>query len=410
LWALFFGLIFLVGLTQLFLWRFEAGNVYPVYSSLRSDPLGTRALFEGYDRLASTAAERNFRPWPRFNFDAKTTLMIIGIAGNDLGRDGARFDELLDELARKGGRLVLTMAGSGKTYDPGDRRRSNTGDVNKKGKSDGAAPSDVIVDPQGSDDHGSCKSQKAYEGGFESLGLTIRSISGEPSDDVAVLLAGRPDILPLNIPWRSHLYFECQDSRWEMLYAWQASPVMVQRSWGNGTVVAAADTYFLSNEAMRNDRRSELLAWLALPGNKITVDEYHKGIVQQPGVAGLARQYRLHGLFGALLVVAVLFIWRQSAIFVPTVQSEQHTQYDSPTVGRDTGQAMVHLAGRHIRAQEVLSVCFDTWKRQAARRVAPSRLSEVRAMVQAAAGDSRKTVQVHTYNQICQLLKRGKGL
>ena len=43
------GLILLIGLfclllVNLFLLRFRAGDIYPPYSSLRSDPLGTKAL------------------------------------------------------------------------------------------------------------------------------------------------------------------------------------------------------------------------------------------------------------------------------------------------------------------------------------------------------------------------------
>ena len=44
--ALAVAALFVAGLIQLFLLRFKAGDVYPAYSSLRSDPLGTQVLFE----------------------------------------------------------------------------------------------------------------------------------------------------------------------------------------------------------------------------------------------------------------------------------------------------------------------------------------------------------------------------
>jgi hypothetical protein len=147
-----------------------------------------------------------------------------------------------------------------------------------------------------------------------------------------------------------------------------------------------------------------------VPGNDILFDEYHKGLVKQPGVAGLARQYRLHGVFAALLVVAILFVWHQSAIFVPRVQSQQGAALEQPTVGRNTGQGMVHLARQHIGTQELLSVCFETWKAQASQRVPPSLVAEIKNLVQQSAADSRKAVQVQTYKQIYQLLKQGKHL
>ena len=38
--------LFVLGVIYLFLLRFEAGDVYPPYSSLRADPLGTMAWYE----------------------------------------------------------------------------------------------------------------------------------------------------------------------------------------------------------------------------------------------------------------------------------------------------------------------------------------------------------------------------
>src|SRR6185369_9071489 len=51
---------FAAGLFQLFKLRFEAGDVYPPYSSLRSDPLGTMALFESLSRMPSLSVLRDF--------------------------------------------------------------------------------------------------------------------------------------------------------------------------------------------------------------------------------------------------------------------------------------------------------------------------------------------------------------
>ncbi|WP_075088131.1 hypothetical protein [Verrucomicrobium spinosum] len=50
--------------------RFSAGDAYPPYSSLRSDPLGSRVLFESLDRLdgtqrsATTAASTSWKVAP----------------------------------------------------------------------------------------------------------------------------------------------------------------------------------------------------------------------------------------------------------------------------------------------------------------------------------------------------------
>ena len=48
------------GLLILFKARFDRGDVYPPYSSLRTDPLGTMALFESLNRLQNVRATRDF--------------------------------------------------------------------------------------------------------------------------------------------------------------------------------------------------------------------------------------------------------------------------------------------------------------------------------------------------------------
>ena len=47
--------VFVFGLVRLFELRFEVGDVYPAYSSLRSDPLGAMALEMGALRFVSRA-------------------------------------------------------------------------------------------------------------------------------------------------------------------------------------------------------------------------------------------------------------------------------------------------------------------------------------------------------------------
>ena len=402
------GILFAVGLTQLFLLRFEAGNVYPLYSSLRSDPMGTRVLFHGYDRLSSDTVERNYRPWQHIKLNEKTTMMIIGVSDTRLAEEDSAFAKLLERLAQSGGRLVLTLTGISKSRFAQDNDLWDSGGKKEDDIADNADPIEEFVEQDAEDDDSSTCDEKGYADGLDALGVRINTINGEPTDDFAALYADDPDILSLNIPWRSQLYFELRDNTWETIYTWQDSPVVVQRPWGKGTVVMAADSYLISNEAMRNNRRPGFLTWLAVPGNDILFDEYHKGLVKQPGVAGLARQYRLHGAFAALLAVAILFVWRQSVIFVPKVQLQQGASIEQPTVGRDTGQGMVHLARQHIGTQELLSVCFETWKAQASLHVPPSLMTEIKNLVQQSTADSRKAVQVQTYKQICQLLKQGK--
>jgi len=71
--------VFLIGVVNLFLLRFEAGDVYPPYSSLRSDPLGTRALYESLENLDNITAKRNYLPMSKIKSGRGAIRVFSGI-------------------------------------------------------------------------------------------------------------------------------------------------------------------------------------------------------------------------------------------------------------------------------------------------------------------------------------------
>src|SRR5438552_3131072 len=70
------------GLNRLFSLRFQAGDIYPAYSSFRTDPLGTKALYESLNRLL--AAERNFRPLLTMESGRDSALFVLGVQPSQL--------------------------------------------------------------------------------------------------------------------------------------------------------------------------------------------------------------------------------------------------------------------------------------------------------------------------------------
>src|SRR5436305_6336457 len=70
------------GLNRLFSLRFQSGDIYPAYSSRRTDPLGTKALYDSFDRLL--AAERNFRPLLRMDNGRDSAVFVLGVQPSQL--------------------------------------------------------------------------------------------------------------------------------------------------------------------------------------------------------------------------------------------------------------------------------------------------------------------------------------
>ena len=77
-WLMLALALFAFGLVQLFRWRFEAGDVYPPYSSLRTDPLGTQALFESLQAIRGVSVERNYQPLDRRK-PTSGTIFYLGV-------------------------------------------------------------------------------------------------------------------------------------------------------------------------------------------------------------------------------------------------------------------------------------------------------------------------------------------
>jgi hypothetical protein len=170
--------------------------------------------------------------------------------------------------------------------------------------------------------------------------------------------------LPSFLEWHSGIVFKNLNADWKPIYVRDDKPVMIQRSFGRGTVIIATDSYFVSNEAMLFDRQADLLAYLIGASPEVVFDEAHLGVTESPGVATLARRYRLHGVVASLAAIAVLFIWKMSMPLFPR-QSAQKP--DSYITGKDAGAGMINLLRRSVPPADLLETCFTEWKKGAGR-------------------------------------------
>lgn len=100
---------FTFGVIKLFFLRFEAGDVYPAYSSLRSDPLGSRALYSSLENIDAAAVGRNFRPLQNLEFIENTAFFYIGTPVFDSDSVSADWLKTFEGLTHAGGRLILTF-------------------------------------------------------------------------------------------------------------------------------------------------------------------------------------------------------------------------------------------------------------------------------------------------------------
>src|SRR5437588_6749284 len=66
---------FLAGFVRLFVLRYEAGEIYPAYSTLRPDPLGAKAIYAALGKVPGVEVRRNLQPLKKMQPGRPVTLV-----------------------------------------------------------------------------------------------------------------------------------------------------------------------------------------------------------------------------------------------------------------------------------------------------------------------------------------------
>ena len=369
--AALLGVAFFFGVMRLFALRFSTGSVYPPYSSFRADPLGAKAIHDALGALPGVDVQRNFRALPQLKPPGPITLVYAGIPERVFWQ--SKELEVFETLVRGGSRAVFT-------FFPVDRppttledqraekkERERKKEARKKeaqrkgGKADKAEKADLNEDEEEEEENGALiKFEKVAEG----WGFAFGHLPAPAEKSYArKALATDPNVpLEPEISWHSALYFKDLTPEWTTLYTSDGKPVVVERKFGSGSIVLAADSFFLSNEALRTERLPQLLGRIFSGPARVVFDEEHLGVSEQQGVATLARKYRLHGAVAALALIAALFVWKNSTPFLPPREDVESGDIVS---GKESSEGFVNLLRRTIKPKDIVRVCVEEWRNTA---------------------------------------------
>jgi len=160
-----------------------------------------------------------------------------------------------------------------------------------------------------------------------------------------------------------------------------------------------------------SERHPQLLLWLIGGHSKIIFDESHFGIYKQPSVAQLIRRYRFHWFFAALAVLALLFVWKSAAYFVPPAADDAPDGADVVSE-KDYTQGLIALLRRNISGNQILQVCAKEWAQtfKKSKRIRPVTLERIIALEGTRTADSKKGQDpVKEYREISKLISEEKG-
>jgi hypothetical protein len=376
-------------LLHLLMMRYTSGDVYPKYSSMRTDAFGTKALYESLRDCCDLRLSRNFEEFSKIKNNTNATIIF---AGADFSGDKIpeSFFKDLESFMKNGGRMVVTYKASDffrKIVIEEQKKQEEKAEKEKK-KPEKKPDEDenALIKFVSLSERWGLKYQEAEWAGYRS------------ARRVADL--GLPKVLT----WHSPVYFELNGKDWNVIYKQDDHVVLVERNFGKGTLVLASDTFFLSNEAMLRDRHSDLLAWLIGPKKEVIFDESHLGIASSPGVASLARKYNLHGLVIGLLVIALLYVWMSSTSLLPAYKTDSDLEKKA-IEGKDSASGLSNLLRRNVAPQQIFQLCYSEWKKSFStqKQFEEKKLKKVDDFIKQHSDRAKNPVD--SYNAISEMLK-----
>jgi hypothetical protein len=413
----------MLGVVQLFLLRFEAGDVYPPYSTLRNDPVGSRGFYRALENIRNTSVQRNYQHLPNLKFEEPSAFFYIGTPVFDSESVPEPWIEALGRLTTAGGRLILALLPVEKK--PANWRMSTCAATDANESGDQHTPqADEAGDSEDAPDSGTKPSESSRPpiGGNDSpcvglqekWGLTF-AFAEKPATE-AVKSIHDPSVadlkrLPQTLSWHTSAYFNNLDDSWRVIYTAENRPVIIERAYGTGSLVLSADSFFMSNEALRSERSPALLAWTVGRNSHIVFDETHLGIRKQPGVLSLIKKYRFHWFIFALAVLAILFVWKNSAYFVPPPKSSHDLPSQDVYANRDSAQGLISLLRRNIPTRQLLQTCTHEWRRTFERdqRFSSDQSDLLKSIFERIKADAAQSNDpVSGYQRISKIISRGR--
>lgn len=417
--AVAFALV-LTALGWLFAVRLGGGSVYPEYSSLRADALGTRALYEALEQMPGFSVERELRPLERIGAQPRV-IFLTGVTARSWNWLPAEEFTALNRALHNGARVVVAFRPY-RVFDQEwhewmermqDASESRRGEHAKPDESSDAKKTDDETandEKSGKETEKPARKEATRRARPERPRLNLEKEWGVkataratlPEDAPARLATGLAEDLPATIPWQSDVYFEPERERdWRAIYVRGGRVVLAERRIGRGSLVYLGDAFHLSNEAMHRQRASMLLAWLIGEHSRATFVESHLGVVEEKSIGSLARRYGLGGALAMAALLAALYAWRRMVAFYPL--RDEVERDGVVTLGHEPTAGMVALLKRSLSRRSLLAACVAEWRKQ----FVQGGSAAARERFEAAWRDSAAgAAPEETYNRLADALKR----
>ncbi|MBU1054988.1 MAG: hypothetical protein KKC46_14345 [Proteobacteria bacterium] len=383
--------VLIFGIFRLFAVRFESGDIYPVYSTLRSDPLGCMAFHDSLLNLKSLTVKRNYTPIINTKPNNNSVLFYLGMHPSSLyGMPKSHF-EALNRFVLSGGHLVISLKPVNKNFVIDNIKKQKKEVEDEK---DNLKPCNVV--------------SLLNKWGFEYDTITSNDKDNKKTPNQNNLISHSPYG---SVSWHSKLFLTKLSKEWDIIATVEDDPVIIERKYGNGSIIICTDTYFISNEGLRNESTPALLTFMIGKNSNIIFDEAHLGIQKNPGITSLILKYNLYGPVIAIFIFAILFIRKNSSHFLPPFDTVKAPQVSA----RDQSSGLISLLKRNINKDKLLNICINEWEKSFASGHNSSKhnmelLKKIKQTVQTKEDGTKPSIEpVEGYRKIFKLLSEGKN-
>ncbi|MBF0225241.1 MAG: DUF4350 domain-containing protein [Desulfobacterales bacterium] len=365
---IFIVLFFTWGIFKLFSLKFQRGDIYPPYSSLRSDPLGSKAFYESIKNLIYT--ERNYLSLKKFEKlnNGNQTFFCLGISIYDFMLNNEEELKSLEKFVKKGGRLIIAFFPLLKYSDSSEKSKKDNKIVDLW---------DVSINSK----------LEAFDYKDISKFTLNESVFGY-------------------VPINTSLYFSIENTEWKALLSIDEYPIIIENTWEKGSIILCADSYFFSNECLQKYRSTDLFSYMIGYSDKVIFDEFHFGIAQSENVSDFIISSRLYWFIIVLFVIFGLFIWKNS---MPLVPLNEEFEKEYLISDKDYGKGLIGLIKQNISQKDLLNICFIEWKKtiNLYKKIDPQKLNRIKEII---GKESHKPFNqqnlIKSYNAIYNILKR----
>ena len=324
--ALALAALFVAAMLGSVLRRTNTTYTYPAYSSLNNGENGTKAYFEALARLGF-APSRNFKMLPK----VAGVRAAIFYAGPELWSFRYSDDKDLkqfEQLAEHGARVVIALDPEAVAEMPQEKRVHPA-------HSNGVRPPEDNL-------------KKRWGVGTAYIDRTVPNVNRE--------FLARLGVVPVS--WR----FSSWTAAWTPSHLRNGSPMFLERSFGQGDIVLMANSRLFTNRELLLRPDVDVLTSATGGSRSIIFDESHLGLADTGTVVGLATAHHLEWMLLGFLVLAIVYVWRSSASFVPRLSGP----VEASVSGRDAHLALSHLLMQSVPRKSVLRVAGEEWNRSAA--------------------------------------------